>query len=208
MQLGALLSQINNFLPYLGYWSICLLATTIWNILHTNLTPLIWYIYFDRSYKTMEQRWKQGLWIAVCVAIATTITASVAYILRFYLFSRTGLPDAIDFGSYSLSCLITWLSLDLGRTYHGIGHMGRMKRASKVTKYGSQILHVILCTNNWFFFHEFSAQANNNDIEVRLILEFLLFNSGLAASALLIDFPSSKPYEKYGVLSYSSKRTD
>ena len=198
MQLGAL-SRVINFRSHLVSWIICLLATTIWNILHPNLTSFIWsIIYFDSSYNPMKHRWKHRLLDGVCTAIATTTTASVAHILRYYSSSRTGLLGAVSFGAFSNSCMITCIII-LCRTFLGISYLDRMKPASESIKYGSQILYVILCTNNWFFIHEVLAQANNNDIEVTLILEFLCFNGCLAGFALLVDWPSSNIYENHGV---------
>ena len=203
MQLGAL-SQVNNFRPHLVSWSVCLLATTIWNFLHTILTSYIWSIYFDRSYNVTERRRKQGLLNSACIAIATTTTASIAHILWYCYFSRTGLLGAVSFGAYSRSCLITCFGLILCRAFLGISYKYRMKPASKRSKSWSQILYVILSTNNWFFIHEFLAQAKNNDIEVPLISEFLYFNLCLAAFALLVHWPPSKinKYSRRRLLSF------
>ena len=163
-------------------WSISLLATIIWNSLHTTLASFFGSFPFGGAFNSMEPRWNQGL---------LTTTASIAHILWYCFSSRTGLLGAVSFGVYSRSCLITCFGLILCRTSLGISYKYRMKPASKRSIFGSQILYVILSTNNWFFIHEFLAQANNNDMWVTLILEFLYFNLCLAAFALLVHWPSS-----------------
>ena len=183
--------------------SICVLATTIWSILHTELTLFSESFSFGGAFSLRWQRWDRGLLIAVCVAIATTTTASVAHVLWHLCFSRTDLLLAVSVGAYSLSCLITCLVLILCPAFIDTGSIFWEKPASKGTKYGSQILDVILCTNYWFFFHV--AQANNNDIEVPFIREFLFFNSGLAALALLVHWPSSNTYENSEYLKFGLK---
>ena len=198
MQLGAL-SQVDKFRSNLVSWSICLLATTIWNSLHMNLTSVIRPIYFDRSYNATGQRWKQGLLASACIAVATTTTTSTAHILWYCFSSRTGPLGAVSFGLYGRSCLITCFGLILCRALLGVSYQYRMKPASKRSKSWSQTLYVILSTNNWFFIHEFLAQAKYNDIEVPLISDFLYFNLCLAAFAFLVHWPPSNPFEDCGV---------
>ena len=198
MQPGAL-SQINNFRSYIVSWSICLLATTIWNSLHTDITSLIRSIYFYGSYNVMGQRRKQGLLDSACIAIATTTTASIAHVLWYRYFSRSGLLGAVSFGEYSISCLITWFGLIFSRGFLGISYNHSMKPASKTISSGAQILYPILLPNIWIFFfhHEWLTQADNNDTEVPLLSEFLYFNLCLAIFALLLHWLPSTTHENF-----------
>ncbi|KAM0803640.1 hypothetical protein BDR22DRAFT_42327 [Usnea florida] len=191
MQVAAL-SLVESFYSHPVLWSICPLATIIWNILHRNLTSFRSPSYFDRSYNATQRGWKQGLVNSACIAVATTTTASVAHIIWYCYISRNGLLGAVSFRAYSHSGLITWLILVWD--FLNISYKHRMKPASKRSPSGLQIMLLVVSASPWFYIHKALTETNNIDIDLLLLLlEFLYFTLGLAACALMVDITSWVP---------------
>ena len=180
MQFSAL-SQVSNFRSNLEFWSICLLATTIWNILYMNLYSFIIVIHVDRIFNPTEQNRKQGLLNAACTAIAMITTASIAHILWYWIFSPTGLLGTVSPGAYSVSCLITCFGLVLRPTFLDISYEYSFKTASKESQIMFQISLLAMSTSQWFLSSGFKTPVNDDDIEVPLLSAVLYFSLWPAA---------------------------
>lgn len=128
---------------------------------------------------------------AVCFAIATTTTASMAHILWYWFSSPTGLLGAFYIGTYSASCLFTCLKLILCPTLLDFGYIYTKKPADKMIKFVTQIMLSIL----WSIYgislsiRGFSTQANNKNIELPLLDQFVYLNLCLQIYRILVHSP-------------------